>query len=139
MTTPPPQPWEAWAPPLNPPHDGTDGQPVGLDYGTAQDIADAALPDGTTLWDSSPHLCSALQWEAYAATLPPTQAVASVQTGAQAVNYGSAVPGGEFGLAVGRAAWHRSFVSGQLASILLQVGPDLEVPVGVWWEVEPIP
>ena len=135
MTTPPPAPWEAWAPPLDPPTAG------GLPYDTAADIANATLPDGTVLWDASPHFVSALQWEAYAATLPPTQAVASVQTGAQAVNYGSPVPGGEFGLAISRAQWHRSFVSGSMASIPLQVAAIVDtsqLPVGVWWEVEPL-
>ena len=56
----------------------------------------------------------------------------------QAVNYGAATPGGELGLALGRAEWHRSFVTGQLITIPLVVAP-LDNPVcavGVpppWW------
>ena len=98
--------WQAWAPPLAPPADG------GLPYDEAQAIADA-------WWDDEPHLCAALQWEAYAATLPPALAVAQVSTGMQSVSYGRAVPGGELGAAMTRAAWHRSFLSG-LASVPLQ-------------------
>lgn len=74
-------------------------------------------------WDFDPHLCAALHWEAYAAMLPPAQAVASVQTGAQAVNYGAAVPGGELGLALSRAERHRSFVTGQLVTVPLVLAP----------------
>ena len=29
-------------------------------------------------WDDDPHLCAALQWESYAATLPPELPVAMV-------------------------------------------------------------
>ena len=65
--------WEAWAPPLAPPTDG------GLPVDEAQAIADA-------WWDDEPHLCAALQWEAYAATLPPALAVAQVSTGMQSVS-----------------------------------------------------
>ena len=56
MTTSPP-PWEAWAPPLNPPAAG------GLPVDQAQAIADA-------WWEEDPHLGAALMWESYAATLP---------------------------------------------------------------------
>ena len=76
--------WESWAPPLAPPADG------GLPYDQAEAIADA-------WWDDDPHLCSALQWESYAAMLPPALAVAQVSTGAQSVSYGRATPGGELG------------------------------------------
>ena len=94
------EPWTRWAPPLFPPSS------EGLPAGRAQQIADA-------LWDEDPHLCAALMWEEYAAILPPAPAVASVQTGVQSVSYGSPVPGGELGLALGRAAWHRSFCAVQ--------------------------
>ena len=89
--------WEAWAPPLAPPTDG------GLPYDEAQAIADA-------WWDCSPHLASALQWEAYAATLPPSLPTAQVSTGTQSVSYGRATPGGDLGAAMARASWHRSFL-----------------------------
>ena len=97
MTTSPP-PWEAWAPPLSPPAAG------GLPQDHAQAIADA-------WWDQDPHLCAALQWEAYAATLPMTPTVSQVATGAQSVSYSPALPGGEYGLALARAQWHRSFTT----------------------------
>ena len=90
--------WESWAPPLAPPADG------GLPYDQAQAIADA-------WWDDDRHLCSALQWESYAAMLPPALPVAQVSTGAQSVSYGRALPGGELGLAMSRAAWHRSLAA----------------------------
>ena len=90
--------WESWAPPLSPPADG------GLPRAEAERIAD-------DWWDTEPHLCAALQWEAYAATLPPTLPVAQVATGMQSVSYGRAVPGGELGAAMTRAAWHRSLLS----------------------------
>jgi hypothetical protein len=102
--------WEAWAPPLNPP--SSDGLP----RERAEEIASA-------LWDDDPHLCAAIQWESYAAMLPPSPAVASVQTGVQSVSYGSPTPGGELGLALGRAAWHRSFCSAR--SVPLRIArPD---------------
>ena len=97
--------WEAWAPPIAPPADG------GLPYDQAQAIA-------SDWWDCEPHLCSALQWEAYAATLPPSLPVAQVATGMQSVSYGQAVPGGDLGAAITRAAWHRSFLS-ELQSVPL--------------------
>jgi hypothetical protein len=98
MTTPPPVTgWEPWAPPLDPPTTG------GLPADQAQAIADAA-------WTTDPHLCAALQWESYAAMLPPSGgAVASVSTGAQSVSYSPPMPGGDAGMAMARAAWHRSF------------------------------
>jgi hypothetical protein len=98
--------WERWAPPLDPPTAG------GLPEAGAQAIADA-------WWDEDPHLCAALMCEAYAATLPQTPAVSMVNTGAQSVAYGAAKPGGEFGLAVARAEWHRSLCS-SLGSVPLR-------------------
>jgi hypothetical protein len=92
--------WQAWAPPLDPPTAG------GLPEAEAQAIAAA-------WWDHDPHLCAALQWEAYAATLEQTPAVSMVNTGAQSVAYGAARPGGDFGLAIARAEWHRSFCTGR--------------------------
>ena len=94
--------WEAWAPPLAPPADG------GLPYDEAQAIADA-------WWDERAAPVRGLQWEAYAATLPPTLPVAQVATGMQSVSYGRAVPGGELGEAITRAAWHRSLLSGLIS------------------------
>ena len=89
--------WRAWAPPIDPPTAG------GLPEAEAQEIADA-------WWDDDPHEAAALMWESYAALLPPAPAVAQVATGSQSVSYSPPVPGGDYGLAVGRAAWHRSFV-----------------------------
>jgi hypothetical protein len=100
-TTSPP-PWAAWAPPLDPP------TPGGLAVDDAARIADA-------WWDADPHLCAALQWESYAATLPPAAAVSQVATGSQSVTYSPALPGGEYGLALARADRHRSFTT--LASV----------------------
>ena len=100
--------WESWAPPLAPPTDG------GLPVDDAQAIADA-------WWNDDPHLCAALQWESYAASLPPTPSVAQVSTGAQSVSYGRATPSGELGLALARAAWHRSFTNA--VSVPLRRGP----------------
>ena len=112
MTVPEPpcSPWQSWAPPLDPPTAG------GLPVDEAQCIADA-------WWPVDAHLCAALMWEAYAAMLPPSPAVSSVSTGAQSVAYSPASPVGEYGLAIGRAAWHRSFVTGQLVSVPLVVAP----------------
>jgi hypothetical protein len=99
--------WQAWAPPLDPPAAG------GLPEPEAALIAQA-------YWDDDPHLCAALQWEAYAASLPPTPTVAQVATGSQSVSYSPPVPSGNYGLAVSRAAWHRSFV-GSLHTAPLEV------------------
>ena len=96
MTSSPP--WESWAPPLNPPATG------GLPEAEAQAIADA-------WWELDPHLAAALMWEHYAATLPMTPTVSQVATGAQSVSYSPALPGGDYGLAMARAAWHRSFTT----------------------------
>ncbi len=100
-----PQPWEAWAPPLDPPTAG------GMPYALAQQIAD-------TWWAVSPHLCAALQWEWYAATLIPTPAVSNVNTGAQSVSYSPAVASGDWGTAQARIDYHRSFL-GDSASVQL--------------------
>jgi len=123
--TDPSQPWVGWAPPLTPPAQ------AGLPAARAQQIADA-------VWDDDPHLCAAIMWEEYAATLPPAPAVASVQTGVQSVSYGAPTPGGELGLALGRAAWHRSFCSVQ--SVPLEVAPisGEDVPWSRWWTVDPV-
>jgi hypothetical protein len=113
-----PSSWEAWAPPLNPPTTG------GLDRDEAQGIADA-------WWSEDPHLCAALQWESYAATLPPAPTVASVSTGVQSVAYSPAMPGGQLGLALGRAAWHRSMM-GTLVSVPLRAAAWDEAKAPAW-------
>jgi hypothetical protein len=100
------EPWVAWAPPLDPPTAG------GLPVEQAEAIAAA-------WWSDEPHRAAAEMWTAYAATLPPSAAVSSVQTGAQSVVYAPAIAGGERGLAIAQADWHRSFVS-TLASVPLR-------------------
>ncbi len=105
--TPGPPPWAAWAPPLDPP------TPGGLAVEEAEAIAHA-------WWAEDPHMCACLQWTAYAATLPPSAAVSQVATGSQSVTYAPALPSGEYGLALARAEWHRSFCS--LASVPLRAG-----------------
>ena len=90
-------PWQAWAPPLDPPTAGA------LSVDEAERIALA-------YWDEEPHLCAALLWESYAALLPPTPTVAQVATGSQSVSYSPPRPGGEYGTAIARAEWHRSFL-----------------------------
>ena len=92
-------PWEAWAPPLSPP--AAEGQ--GLPYDQALALAEAH-------WDEAPHLFGALAWEAWAALLPPTPTVAQVATGSQSVSYSPPRPGGDYGLAIARAEWHRGFL-----------------------------
>jgi hypothetical protein len=106
--------WQAWAPPLNPPTAG------GLPLDQAQAIADAT-------WSDDPHLCAALQWESYAAMLPPTASVSQVATGAQSVTYSPATATGDYGLAVARAAWHRTFTDGAVVGVPMQVGEPLPV------------
>jgi hypothetical protein len=98
--------WRLWAPPLDPPTAG------GLPEDEAALIAAA-------WWDADPHLAAALMWESYAATLPPGPAVAQVATGMQSVTYAPAIPVGDLGTAMARAAWHRSFTSG-LGSVPLR-------------------
>ena len=116
MTTPDGDlPWQAWAPPLDPPTTG------GLPADVAQRIADAA-------WAESPHLAAALMWEAYAAMLPPSPAVSQVATGAQSVSYSPASPTGAYGLAVQRAAYHRSFIGGEVVGVPLQTAPPPMYP-----------
>ena len=127
-------PWQSWAPPLDPPTAG------GLPVDQAQAIADAT-------WADDPHLCAALQWEAYAATLDPTPAVSQVATGAQSVSYSPASPTGAYGLALQRAAWHRSFVAGEVVGLPMQLNPPLYPQRSIaqwaaggwpgWWEVGP--
>jgi hypothetical protein len=99
--------WQAWAPPLAPPTAG------GLPYGEAEAIAAA-------LWADDPHETAALMWEAWAATLDPTHTVAQVSTGSQSVSYSPAMPGGQYGLAIARANWHRTFLGG-LVSVPLRL------------------
>jgi hypothetical protein len=121
--------WQTWAPPLDPPTAG------GLPADVAQVIADAT-------WDTDPHLCAALQWEAYAATLPFTAAVSQVATGAQSVTYSPPLPGGDAGAALAKAAWHRSLMQAG-GAIPLDLAPPMRQtvtgaePVVVWqswWE-----
>jgi hypothetical protein len=123
---PPPQPWQLWAPPLDPPTTG------GLPAAYAQAIADA-------VWQDDPHMCAALQWESYAGMLPPTPAVANVSTGAQSVSYSPPAPVGDYGLAIQRAEWHRSLANG-LISVPLTVPAELDVPLwgnwNQWWAVD---
>lgn len=127
MTLPgPPPPWEAWAPPLDPPEDG------GLPRAEAEAIAAA-------FWCCDPHLAAALMWEAYAARLPLEPAVSSVQTGVQSVTYAPAYQGAAWA----KAAWHRS-LAGNLASLPLELAPPYIGPVPpergpAWWAVEPDP
>jgi hypothetical protein len=64
-------------------------------------------------------------WEHYAATLPPAASVSQVATGSQSVTYSPALPSGEYGLAIARANWHRSFTT--LASVPLRAA---RVPAG---------
>jgi len=97
--------WELWAPPLSPP------TAAGLPVEVAEAIAGS-------WWREDPYLCLAFMWESYAATLPTEPAVRAVSTGAQSVTYSSG-GGGEFGLAVARAAWFRS-MAGSFASVPLR-------------------
>jgi hypothetical protein len=94
----------------------------GLPYDQAQAIAD-------DWWAIDPHECAARQWEAYASTLPPALPVAQVNTGVQSISYGGATPGGALGEALARAAWHRTFVTGQLTSVPLRAGRAARWPV----------
>jgi hypothetical protein len=123
-----PVPWQAWAPPLDPPVDG------GLPAIQAQAIADE-------WWDVDPHLCAALQWEAYAAMLPPSLPMSRVSTGAQSVAYDPPMPGGDSGAAMARAAWHRSFVTGELVSVPLRAPAPHRIGGAEWfwnwWTTEP--
>ena len=72
--------------------------------------------------------------------LPPTPAVAAVSTGAQSVSYSPAAPSGSYGLALARAEWHRSFVTGTIVSVPLVRPPENELPgqLPLWWPVEPV-
>jgi hypothetical protein len=122
-------PWQAWAPPLDPPTAGA------LPADMAMAIADE-------WWDADPHMCAALQWEAYAAMLPPGASVAQVSTGAQTVSYSPAAPPGALGMAMARAAWHRSFVTGELISVPIRATTRHRYWCGdswVWWTSEPAP
>jgi hypothetical protein len=88
--------WQAWAPPLDPPVTG--GLPV----------ADAELI-AAAWWAVDRHRCAAELWTSYAATLPPSPAIAQATTGMQSATFSPPMPGGELGAALARAAWHRTF------------------------------
>ncbi len=124
-------PWESWAPPLDPP------TPGGLPADQAECIADQ-------WWMADPHLCAALMWEAYAATLPASAPVSQVATGAQSVTYNPPMPGGDYGAAMARAAWHRSFADAEAVSVPLHLAaPGMAGRCGGggwnWWPVTPEP
>jgi hypothetical protein len=106
--------WRSWAPPLDPPTAG------GLPVDQAGEIAAA-------YWAGDPHEAAALMWEAYAAGLPPTPTVAQVATGSQSVSYSPPIPGGDYGLAITRANWHRS-----MAGSLHTVPMVADSPVARW-------
>ena len=108
MTTGPP--WEAWAPPLDPPTAG------GLPYDQAEAIAGA-------WWDDDPHLAAALMWERYAATLDPSPPCASVTTGAQSVGYSTPRAAASSAWRVARAAWHRSFTTAVSVPLRVRLCP----------------
>jgi len=113
--------WQTWAPPLDPPTAG------GLPADVAQVIADAT-------WATDPHLCAALQWEAYAAMLPPpAPAVSQVATGAQSVTYSPPMPGGTAGAAMARAAWHRSLSQAGGSIPLVLAPPSVPTVPGDPW------
>lgn len=116
-------PWESWAPKLDPP------TPGGLPYAQAEVIARA-------FWEDDPHEAAAQMWEAYAAQCDPVLAVSMVNTGAQSVAYGAARPGGEFGLAIARAEWHRSFTTSR--SVGVGLSPRRvwrRFPEPEWWNI----
>jgi hypothetical protein len=100
-----PAAWQDWAPPIDPPTAG------GLAEAEAGALAAA-------YWDTDPHLAAALMWESYAASLPPSVPVAQVATGSQSVSYSPPMPGGDYGAAMSRAAWHRS-LAGSAESVPL--------------------
>jgi hypothetical protein len=116
--------------------------PGGLPADAAQAIADQ-------YWSSDPHLCAALQWEAYAGMLPPAPSVASVSTGVQTVSYQPPMAGGDFGLAMARAQYHRSLMSSMDTAVLVIAAPPVVPGIGTapawpewgdgWWETEPPP
>jgi hypothetical protein len=122
----PPMAWQPWAPPLDPPTAG------GLPADVAAGIADA-------WWSADPHMAAALQWEAYAAMLPPSPSVSNVSTGVQSVAYSPPVPGGDYGLAISRAAWHRSLAGSAASAPLTLADPAIETVPQYWpprlWEV----
>jgi hypothetical protein len=118
--------WELWGPPQDPP------VPGGLPAAMVAQVAEAALAAGTC-----DHCIAAELWEAYAGMLPVAPAVASVSTGAQSVSYGAGFGADAAGLAMARAAWHRSFCTGELVSVPLAVPPPdgwaEEEPPLEWW------
>jgi len=113
--------WQLWAPPLDPPTAG------GLPADVAAIIADAT-------WATDPHLCAALQWESYAAMLPPPGAsVSQVATGAQSVTYSPPMPGGTAGAAMARAEWHRSLSQAGGSIPLVLAPPSVPSAPGDPW------
>jgi hypothetical protein len=100
------EPWQDWAPPTDPPTAG------GIPFDVAQAIADV-------YWSDEPHMCAALQWEYYAAMQDPSPSVVQVSTGVQSIAYSPPAPGGEYGRAIAKAQWHRSFLSGYLETVPL--------------------
>ena len=62
----------------------------------------------------------------------PELPVSPVATGTQSVSYGRAVPGGDLGAAMTRAAWHRSLLSG-LVSVPLRAGAQRTRPRSCPW------
>jgi hypothetical protein len=120
MTDPSP-PWQPWAPPLDPPVDG------GLPIAVAEGIADQ-------FWLTDWYYAIGLMWEAYAAMLPLTPAVASVSTGAQSVNYDPPAPTGDYGSAIAKAEWYfsRSHSGGGLVSIPLTTDSPAD-EIGLGW------
>ena len=90
-------PWQAWAPPLDPPTAGA------LSVDEAERIALA-------YWDQEPHLCAALLWESFAGPPAPDPHRGPGSHRVPVVSYSPPRPGGEYGTAIARAEWHRSFL-----------------------------
>lgn len=105
--------------------------PPGLDPETAAAITAA-------WWATDPHLAAALAWEAYAATLAPSPSVASVNTGAQSVSYSPPGPVGEYGAALERARWHRSFLGSIDSAELINPDAGSSQAIFGWYADEPL-
>jgi hypothetical protein len=88
---------------------------------------DQAEAIAAAYWADDPHEAAALMWESYAAGLPPTPTVAQVATGSQSVSYSPPIPGGDYGLAITRANWHRS-LSGSLHTAPMVADSPVAVP-----------
>jgi hypothetical protein len=78
--------------------------------------------------------------------LPPSAAVSQVATGVQSVTYSPPMPGGDAGLAMSRAQWHRSLMGGGGAAPLDLAPPAIPTvpgnpwltysdPAWFWWPV----